>query len=1237
MQERREVAKLDSPDKWLPLEERLLSRKQFSWAGNRRLRSWASHVVLVGLSSAVMVANLVTAGPSLGQDPFAAIIRTTEPLTPEAQLAKFKLPDGFEIQLFAAEPAIQKPMNLAFDGHGRLWMSGSVEYPFAAEPGKGRDQIRILEDTDADGRADKITTFAEHLNIPIGLYPYRDGVIVYSIPNIYFLRDTDGDGRADHREVLYGPLGTPADTHGMQNAFRRGFDGWLYINHGFRNDSTITGRDGSSITLNSGNTYRVRLDGSRVEQFTWGQVNPFGSTFTPEADLVTADCHSKPLTLLLRGGYYSSFGKPHDGLGFAPNMTAHSHGSTAIAGAAYVDGAFPRSWHGSLLVANVMTSRVHRDTLTHHGSTVEAREEPDLLFCDDPWFRPVDLRFGPDGALYIADFYNRIIGHYEVPLDHPQRDRTRGRIWRVVYRGPDRAKDAVPPPLDLAAATADELIATLASPSLDRRMLATDQLTDRLGTSALAPLRRALQATLPPHARVHVMWSLFRLNALEMLDVERLAGDDAAIVRLHAMRVLSEWKLQSRPAESPPANGGEPSADVHSAVVALAIAGLADPDAGVRRAAADALGQHPDLRGIGPLIDALREAVEGDVQLRHMLRLALRNQLRRPSADGKEPFGQLRALKLDPVGREVMAGIATAIPTEQAATYIVEQLERNTPPPAILLARLEHAAAHASDGLVDRIVRLARRHADDDVDLQVQLLRTLQQPRSKLGLPPTASLRAWGADLAAEQVAALDKAGSFWGVTRGDNLWDFESRSSADGGPPTTFLSSLPGGEQGRSVLRSRRFTLPDKLTFYLCGHLGYPDKPARVDNFVVLRLATGGEVVADAVPPRSDVAVRIEWDLSQFAGQEGYLEIVDGVDLPGYAWLAVSRFEPAVVPLGSVGPRVVARRQIALAAVAEELKLVSLLPALENLIKQATTGWQARQAAVKAMVVLRPDPLASALVSLIGRDGMDARRQAVIAEAIVANDGERTREVVRHIMRTSPTRVQQALASELANAADGREFLLTLIEEGVASARLLRAAALREKLLATGERATQVRVERLTASLPAASEELEALLRQRRTSFLAADSSAERGQRHFAKHCAVCHQVKGQGAVIGPQLDGVGNRGLERILEDVLDPNRNLDAAFHVTVVATSDGRVRTGLFRREEGKSLVFAANDGKEFSVLKSEIEDQRKSPLSLMPDNMSTVLSPAEFHDLIKYLTSLREPRGVRTDDSPAVGR
>ncbi|MBW3601060.1 MAG: cytochrome C, partial [Planctomycetes bacterium] len=259
---------------------------------------------------------LVLVSAAWAQDPFQAGVRPTDPLSPAEEEASFRLPPGFEIQLVAAEPEIQKPLNMAFDARGRLWITDTVEYPYPAPPDRpGRDTIKVLEDTDGDGRADRVTAFAEGLNIPIGLYPYKNGVIAYSIPNIYLFEDTDGDDRSDRRTKLYGPFDYSRDTHGMQNAFRRGFDGWLYACHGFNNQSQVSGADGHQVTMHSGNTYRMRLDGSRIEHFTWGQVNPFGMTQDPLGNLFTADCHRKPVYQLLRGGYYPSFGKPHDGLG----------------------------------------------------------------------------------------------------------------------------------------------------------------------------------------------------------------------------------------------------------------------------------------------------------------------------------------------------------------------------------------------------------------------------------------------------------------------------------------------------------------------------------------------------------------------------------------------------------------------------------------------------------------------------------------------------------------------------------------------------------------------------------------------------------------------------------------------------------------------------------------------------------------------------------------------------------
>ncbi|MCB9937568.1 MAG: exo-alpha-sialidase [Planctomycetaceae bacterium] len=1144
------------------------------------------------------VIAFLLAAPTIAQDPLAAIVRPTEPLTPEEQLAKFHLPAGFTIQLFAAEPAIQKPMNMAFDGQGRLWVTGSVEYPMAAAPGEGHDTIRVLQDANGDGKADQIETFADGLNIPMGLYPYQNGVVAYSIPNIWYLQDTDGDGKCDKRQVLYGPLGEPADTHGMQNAFRRGLDGWLYICHGFRNESTIRGTDGSEVQLQSGNTYRVRLDGSRVEQFSWGQVNPFGSTFLPSGDLVTADCHSKPLTMLLRGGYFSSFGKPHDGLGYVPSIMEHGHGSTAIAGAAFYDGdGFPEPYRGSLFVGNVMTCRVHRDSLVWHGSSLEAHEEEDFLTCDDPWFRPVDLQIGPDGALYIADFYNRIIGHYEVALDHAGRDRTRGRIWRVAYTGGDGESSTKS--LNLEKASVEQLIDALSSSAMQVRSLAADQLSDRVGGAAIPSLRNAAQSSQSANTRIGTMWVLHRLGALDDVLLVAAAQDEAELVRTHSMRLLAEATHLS-----PQLKG-------------IAIDGLTDSAPLVRRAAADALSQHVDPDSIKPLLVALDSTPTADVHLKHSIMIALKSQLREPSA-----FATLAKANLTREQRLALARIALAVPTAAAAEFLIAAMQDGLGNDEQLRPQLAHVASHAPEQLIDRFVELVRSRAGSDVDFQTELIQLLQQQLVQRGVSHSPSVDAWGRQLAEELLASSEIGVTSWSDVSGSGPWGLERRNCEDGTRDVMFLSSLPGGERATGVIRSTAFELPKRLSFYLCGHLGFPNDDADKRNVVRLRLEGSNEIVRSDLPPRNDVARKIEWELAEFAGKRGYVEVADGLDIQAYAWLAVSRFEPPVISIPDIAPNVLVQRQIAAATITRALRLEHLAPELRALAGSDSVSIEARAACVETLDALAPRPLGRALLVPLRDPTVAISIRKEIASSLSNPRNPSSAELLTKVLRTAPARLQDQIAESLTASREGAATLLKLTSEGVVSPRLLQRPEISRSLATTGIADLERQIATLTSGLPPLNEQVAQLIAARVKGFAQADKSSERGQQLFAKHCIACHQVASQGAIVGPQLDGIGNRGVERVAEDFLDPNRNIDAAFHVSVLATNDGRVLSGLLRRVEGNAKIYAGKDGKEFRLLAKDIDEEVKSPTSIMPDNFGSLLNEQECHDLLAYLTSLR---------------
>ena len=911
-----------------------------------------------------------------GQDPFEDFIRKTGPLTPEDERKAFRLPPGFEIQLVASEPEIGKPMNMAFDARGQLWITQSREYPFAAPLDKpARDKIMVLSEFDTNGHAGKVQTFAEGLNIPIGLYPYRNGVVGFSIPNIYYFADTNGDGHADTKDLVLGRFGFDRDVHGLTSAFRRGYDGWIYADHGYNNNTVLTARDGSSITMNSGNCYRFKIDGSRVEQYSWGQVNPFGLMFDALGDLWSADCHSSPVYQLLRGAYYPSFGKPNDGLGFAPNICDHLHGSTAIAGIVMYDAEqFPREFRGNTFVGNVMTCRINRDSLEEHGSTRMAREKPDFLSTTDPWFRPVDLQLGPDGALYVADFYNRIIGHYEVPLDHPGRDRERGRIWRIIYHG-SASESTAPQPVKLAESQ-QGLLKEFSSPNITRRMLALHAVVDNIGKPAISALRKILgNQKASPQEKIQALWALRRLGALDEKQISFAAHDKSAEVRIHAMRILADL----------------PSLDEHAS--ALAVNGLSDLNPYVQRSAAEAVGLHPAFANISPLLKLHLAVPASDSQLLHVTRISLRNQFNLP-----ENLSRLEGVSLSAAESKAVAEVLPGIKSAEAAKFLLKYLREFSENQEKTADYLRHIARNAPTSEMAAIAKFTRDRFAKDLDFQLALFQSVQQGAGQRGGEVPAPLREWGTDLAEKLLQTVDEHSLTWRNTpipgaETANPWIVEPRLSADGDRKSTFICSLtPGGEKLTGILRSSSFVIPPHLSFYVAGHDEIPSKPLGNRNFVRLREEGTDSILSQTNPPRNDVAQKVDWALEKASGRKGYLEVVDCNTGDAYAWLAVGRFDPEVVPLPWVTPSRVDKRQVAAAEMSASLKLVSMTPRLSHMLSDRMVSTSARSASAAALAILAPDDAVKSLTRILS----DATEPMALREQLAARLGNINTEASR-------------------------------------------------------------------------------------------------------------------------------------------------------------------------------------------------------------------------------------------------
>ncbi len=1150
--------------------------------------------------------------PAFSADPFAEFVRKTDPLSPADEKKSFHLPPGFEIQLVASEPDICKPMNLAFDAKGRLWLTQSREYPFPVLPVEksGRDKIMLLQDFDANGRAKKITTFAEGLNIPIGLYPYKNGVVAFSIPKIHFFADTNGDGKSDKDEILLTGFGYDKDTHGLTSNFRRGFDGWIYADHGFNNNSKVVGRDGSGIEMKSGNCYRFKPDGSRVEQYSWGQVNPFGLMFDPLGDLWSSDCHSSPVYQLLRGAYYPSFGAPHDGLGFAPNICEHTHGSTAIAGMVFYAAAnFPPEFRNNTFIGNVMTCRINRDSYIEHGSTRIAKEEPDFLTSDDPWFRPVDLQLGPDGAIYVADFYNRIIGHYEVPLDHPGRDRERGRIWRIVYTGKNVAQASSlrvqRRPASLALPTSLKgLIAELGDANITRRMLAMSEIVDRIGKPAVKPVEKMLgDKQSNAFQKIHGLWILQRLGALDERILVAAAKDSNNLVRVHAMRVLSETENWT-PAQ-------------HE----LALQGLQDSFAFAQRAAADALARHPAIENIRPLLGARQKIPGEDSQLLHTVRMALRDQLL-----PEQKLASIQNGELNETDSRAIAEVALGIKSTEAGVFLLDHVQKFSEEPGKLTDYLRHSARFAPESGLGELAKFTCEKFAGDLDFQLALFKSVQDGLTQRGAKPGAEVAVWGAELAEKLFGSVGEKSLDWrnSPVKGNdsvNPWFLEKRKSADGDSQSLFISSLPpDGEKLTGILRSKNFMVPDKITFYMAGHSGFPDKPPHKKNVVRLRDAGTKNILAESFPPRNDVAQKFTWDLRQHAGRQGYIEITDGDTGTGYAWLAVGRFEPEIVPSPKIIPNHVDKRQEAAAELAASLKLVKLEPQLAQLLADQNAGEPSRAAAAKALQTLTPNAHAAEFGKIFGDSDEPLKLREKLAALLGEINSPETRNFLIEKMNFAPNGLQTQIALALAASTDGVEALLQTAGSGKISPRVLQERAVKDRL--AGLKSTNVtgRVEQLTKNLPPISAEKQKLIDERGAAFDPAEASAVRGADVFKQTCAVCHSIDGQGGLVGPQLDGVGARGAERLIEDILDPSRNVDPAFRYSIVTLKNDEVVTGLQRREEGEVVIFVDATGKEVSVPKKEIKERRQSELSLMPDNFSEALKPEDFNDLLAFLLS-----------------
>jgi putative membrane-bound dehydrogenase-like protein len=588
-------------------------------------------------------------------EPFS---KMQKPLPAEESIKHLVVPKGFHPELFATEQQLGggKPICMNWDERGRLWVAMTYDYPNQLQPpDQGHDRIVVCEDADGDGKADKVTVFAEKLSIPTSIFFARGGVIVFDAGRTIFLKDTDGDGKADVREVLFGAWNM-RDTHGTASNMQYGLDNWIWGMQGY-NRSRITLKNGERTeffnqgffrfkpphptlspdgrgrgkgeeahpTLSPDGRGRGKGEGVEVSKFEFLRStdnNTWGLGISEEGIIFGSTANRNPSVYMpIPNRYYERV------RGWTTSLQLHiiadsylfkpitdkvrqvdQHGGyTAAAGhSLYTARRYPKEyWNRTAFVAEPTGHLVGTFVIRREGSHFRSNNSFNLAASDDEWAAPTMAEVGPDGNVWIIDWYNYIVQHNPTPIgfktgkgaayETDLRDKKHARIYRIVYDGPRHVGWVDDPPYSLAGASAEKLVAALKNDNLFWRRHAQRLLVER-GKKDVVPALLAMARDPSVDAIglnvgvIHALWTLHGLGALDGSNAEATAVAVAALshraagVRRNAVQVL--------PADA-------------KSVAAILDAGLTrDSDAQVRLMSLLALADRPSTPAAGEAIVA---------------------------------------------------------------------------------------------------------------------------------------------------------------------------------------------------------------------------------------------------------------------------------------------------------------------------------------------------------------------------------------------------------------------------------------------------------------------------------------------------------------------------------------------------------------------------------------------------------------------------------------------------------
>jgi putative membrane-bound dehydrogenase-like protein len=1158
-----------------------------------------------------------------------------KPLDPAESMKHMQMPEGFEAKLFVSEPQIIKPLTMAWDERGRLWVVESVDYPNrVTDPGKGSDRITICEDTDGDGVADKFTRFAEGLNIPFSLTFSNGGIIVHERTSTWFMKDTDGDGKADlKKELITGWYPRGLDTHAGPSNLRYGLDNWIWGMVGYGAYSGTS--NGKPLRFSQG-FYRFKPDGSSLEFVRATSNNSWGIGFSDEGIIFGSTANGCPSVYMpIPNRYYESVS------GFSPEvlrMISDSfkfqpitekvrqvdwHGGyTAAAGhALYTARAYPKEyWNRTAFVAEPTGHIVGTFVLEPQGSDFRSHNTFNLLASNDEWTAPIMAEVGPDGCVWVIDWYNYIVQHNPTPVGYrtgpggayvtPRRDKEHARIYRIVYTGAKPYK-----PIDLSKASPQELVSTLTNDNQFWRKNAQRLLVERQNKDVVADLiklvndQRLDEIGLNVGA-IHALWTLKGLNALDGKDPTALAAAAGALkhasagVRRNAAQVMppspeslaailnsgvlsdpdAQVRLESLLAVADMPKGGEQSNRAGAAVYAMLqkpenITDRWIPDAAVAAAARhDAAFLHAALMASAKNADKTAPAPAAET----------------PKAAPTTPLNLIQNPSMEDVVNGKPAQWRTAV-FNGNATYTLDSTVAHTG---------THSLKITSDTGAD--VGWAQ-----DLKLKRNTRYRLSAWVKTKGLVPGDSRGALF-NLHQLQQMALPKP------VKGDTDWTHLSTEFASGGNTSLQLNMLFGGWG-----RAKGEAWWDDVELIELGpggpiELGSNSGPGKLAD--VIKLVTRN--YAERAPAESIVATL---QSIKGADRQTAASVLDGLVA---GWPSTTAASPkftdadkaAIAELGKSLPADQRDRLLVLAGRwgQKEIFAGQMEDAIKT-VKATLAGANAPVAqridAAQRLIRLSDDPAAidAILAQVTPQAGTDLSRGMISAISDSRADGAAA-QIIAKWQNFTPAARKTAISVMMRRAPWTRTMLDAIQQKKLTRGDL--AASDWQTLRLHKDRGISFLARKLDNNQmdPNRQKVLEKMLPA-----LANKGNIAKGKELFTTRCAVCHTFNGAGGKVGPELSGIGARDPKEILADIVDPNRSVEANFRMWSIETNDGDSYAGRLDTETQTSVELLDATGEKHIIPRKDIASMNASALSIMPVGIIDDLKPEEASALMEYLT------------------